>query len=213
MVPRPHLPPSPLSLLLLLSHPQSGTHAPSYSLALAEQWNYRAAWTQIHWLKLPDQSGVSKRNSVVPRHAQNRLALRCCRAVSINVELSWAVSHLWSNSASTKSRLSRVSERGGRASVYLKCGAGTSRVSQQSSSQGLHGCLKTVYLRIFTYRSYEKVWIYLVLSTLMIMSTHVHTHPTCISARGGRRQVTSWRGMFCKIKSTTVFRNAWVPYR
>lgn len=42
-------------------------------------------------------------------------------------ELSRAISHLWSNSASNKCRLSRVSDRWERASVYLKRGAGTSR--------------------------------------------------------------------------------------
>lgn len=52
---------------------------------------------------------------------------RCFVALSCGWELSRAISHLWSDSASTKSRLSRVSERLERASVYLKCGAGTSR--------------------------------------------------------------------------------------
>lgn len=42
-------------------------------------------------------------------------------------ELSRAISHLWSNSASTKSRLSHVSEWWERAPVCFKCGAGTSR--------------------------------------------------------------------------------------
>lgn len=57
------------------------------------------------------------RNRTTPR----RLSASCGR------ELSRAISHLWTNSASTKGRLSHVSEKWERVSVYLKYGAGTSR--------------------------------------------------------------------------------------
>lgn len=58
-------------------------------------------------------------SSDVSRKVQNRVAPCSAFCLDVDGELSRAISHLWSNSASTKSRLRRVSDRlGARIRVF-----------------------------------------------------------------------------------------------